>query len=419
MVECWLPYGTTEVYVTVDMRDLLNIAEPVRQEPQLNAREIVNRTLADPRGSKRLEELVGPDCTVSIAVEGTTMPANAVAALAPIVTQLVNLIVPRDKITIIVANGIRERSGKELLKALKASDDLKGVNLVEHTRSTTSLAYRGETKQKTPLSMNKTYVEAKVKIAVGEVEVNGYTGFTGAHTAILPGLASLETVETHQKLVLKGDVKSGVVELNQVKEDALEAARLTGCDIAIQLVTNPRGKLLSAFAGTLEETWGQAIYTLGASYQINAEAGADIVVVSAGGAKHDYNLYSAAWALQSSTRLVKKGGAIVLLAECPEGLGAETFSTLAQVDQQSELERRYALGTEALQILKAATFKGQVFLVSSLPKYMVEPLGVTVARTANEAYTKASDGRRGRRTLVIPYGCATEPVSTATAIPPQ
>ena len=152
MVECWLPYGNTEVYVTVDMRDLLSIAEPVRQEPQLNAREIVNRALAEPRGSKKLEELVGPDCTVSIAVEGTTMPANAVAVLAPIVTQLVNLIVPRDKITVIVANGVRERSGKELLKALKASDDLKGVNLVEHTRRTTTLAKLGETQaEDTPL----------------------------------------------------------------------------------------------------------------------------------------------------------------------------------------------------------------------------------------------------------------------------
>ena len=107
----------------------------------------------------------------------------------------------------------------------------------------------------------------------------------------------------------------------------------------------------------------------------------------------------------------------MLLAECPEGLGAETFSTLAQVDQQSELERRYALGAEALQVLKAATFKSQVFLVSSLPKYMVEPLGVTVARTANDAYTKASDGRRGRRTLVIPYGCSTVPVGTPAVTP--
>jgi nickel-dependent lactate racemase len=417
MVECWLPYGNTEVYVTVDMRDLLSVAEPVRQEPQLNAREIVNRALAEPRGSQKLEELVGPDCTVSIALEGTTTPANAVAALAPIVTQLVNLIVPRDKITIIVANGIRDRSGKDILKALKASDDLKGVNLVEHTRSTTTLARLGETKQKTPLAINKAYTDAKVKMAVGEVEADGYTGFTGAHTAIMPGLASPETVEAHRKLVLKGDIRPGVIELNQVKEDALEAARLAGCDLAIQLVTNPRGKLLSVFAGTLEETWGQAIYTLGASYQINAEVGADIVVVSAGGAKHDYNLYSASWALNSTTRLVKKGGAIVLLAECPEGLGVESFTTLAQVDQQSELERRYALGVEALQIIKAATIKSQVFLVSSLPKYMVEPLSVTVTRTANDAYTKACNGRRGRRTLIVPYGCSTVPTGPPAATP--
>jgi nickel-dependent lactate racemase len=417
LVECWLPYGSTEVYVTVDMRDLLSIAEPVRQEPQLNAREVVTRALAEPRGSKKLEELVGPDCTVSIAVEGTTMPGNAVAALAPLIIQLVNLIVPRDKITIIVANGVRERSGRDLLKALRSSDDLKGVNLVEHTRSTTTLANLGETKQKIPLTINKAYTEAKVKIAVGEVEADGYTGFTGAHTAIMPGLASPETIEAHRRLVLKGDVRPGVVELNQVKEDALEAVRLAGCDLAIQLVTNSHGRLLSAFAGALEETWGQAIYTLGASYQINAEAGADIVIVSAGGVKHDYTLYSAAWALQWSTRLVKKGGAIILLAECPEGLGAETFTTLAQVEQQSELERRYALGAEALQIVKASTFKSQVFLVSSLPKYMVEPLSITVARTANEAYSKVSEGRRGRRTLVIPYGCSTVPAGTQVTTP--
>jgi nickel-dependent lactate racemase len=401
------------------MRDLLSIAEPFRQEPQLNAREIVNRALAEPRGSKKLEELVGPGCTVSIALEGTTAPANAVATLAPFVVQLVNLIVPRDKITIIVANGVRERSSKDVLKALKASDDLKGVNLVEHTRSTSTLANLGETKQKTPLSFNKAYTDAMVKIAVGEVEADSYTGFTGAHTAIIPGLASLETVEANRKLVLKGDTKPGVIELNHVKEDALEATRLAGCDLAIQLITNPRGKLLSAFVGALEESWGQAIYTLGASYQINAEAGADIVVVSAGGAKHDYNLYSATWALESTTRLVKKGGAIIVLAECPEGLGVESFTTLAQIDQQSELERRYALGVEALQIIKAATFKSQVFLVSSLPKYMVEPLGITVARTANDAYTKASDGRRGRHTLVIPYGCSTVPVGTPSTSTPQ
>lgn len=391
------------------MKDLLSIVEPVRQEPQLPAKEIVSKALAEPRGSKKIEELVGPDCSVAIAVEGTTNSANAVAVLTQIVTQLVNLIVPRDKITIIVANGVRERSGKSLTKAIRETDDLKGVNIVEHIRATSTLSSLGETRQKTPISINRAYSEARVKIAVGEVQVDGYTGFTGAHTAIIPGLASTGTIEVHRRLLLKGDVKPSVVEANQIKEDALEASKMAGCDIAVQLVANPHGKLLSAFAGALEETWGQAIYALGAGYQVNAEAGADIVVVSAGGSKHDYDLYSASWALQWPTRLVKKGGTIILLAECDEGLGAETLSTLARVEQQAEIERRYALGAEAVQLIKAATAKCQLYVVSSLPRYMVEPLGAAVARTANDAYQMAIEGRRGRRTLVVPYGCSTIP----------
>jgi nickel-dependent lactate racemase len=412
LVECWLPYGNTEVYVTIDMKDLLSVAEPTRQEPLLPPKEVVSNALSEPRGSKKLEELVGLDCTVAIAVEGTTRPVNAIAVLAPIVTQLVNLIIPKEKITVIVANGVRERSNNELIKALKASEELKGVNLVEHTRYTTELSNMGETRLKTPLSINKVYTEAKLKIAVGEVEVDSYTGFRGAHTAIIPGLASPSTVEVNRKLVLKSEVKPGVIELNSLKEDVLEAIKLTGCDLAVQLVPNTHGKLLAAFTGALEDTWGQAIYALGASYQVNAEVGADIVVVSAGGSKHDFDLYSAAWALQGPAQLAKKGGAIILLAECPEGLGAESFTTLAHIGQQSELERRYALGVEALQVVKAATAKCQVYLVSSLPKYMVEPLGISVARTANDAYENAVDGRRGRRTLVIPYGCSTIPSST-------
>jgi len=412
LVECWLPYGDTEVYVTIDIKDLLSIAEPIRQESKLHEKEIIAVALAEPRGSKKIEELVGSDCTVAIVVEGTTSPSNAIPVLTLIVTQLVNLIVPREKITIIIANGVRGRSGKGLVKAIHEADDLKGVNILEHNYATSSFTNLGETRQKTPVLINRTYSEAKIKIAMAEVQVDGYTGFTGAHTAIVPGLASESTIEANRRLLLKGDVKPGIIEANHVKEDAIEAAKIVGCDLAIQLVSNHQGKLLSAFVGSLEETWGQAIYALGASFQVNADAGADIVVVSAGGSKHDYNFYSASWALQWPTRLVKKGGTIILLAECSEGLGAESFSTLARVEQQAEIERRYALGAEGVQLVKAATAKCQLYVVSSLPKYMVEPLGAAVARTANDAYEKAIEGRRGRRTLVVPYGCSTIPAGS-------
>jgi lactate racemase len=411
MVECWLPYGNTEVYVTIDIKDILSNAEPVDLTSQEPPRSIVLKAIAEPRGSK-LDELISAECTVAIAIEGTTSPVNAVVVLSALVEKLVTLIVPKDKISIVVANGTRDRSSIFLINALKAVEELKGVNFFEHTRTTMDLLELGETRQKTPLAFNRSYLEAKLKIAIGEVSVDAYTGFKGAHTAILPGAASIATIEANRKLILKGDIKPGVIELNPIKEDSLEAVKLAGCDFAVQLVINQQGKLIATYAGPLEETWGQAIYNLGSSYQVNVEVGADIVVVSAGGAKNDYDLYSATWALKSALRLVKKGGAIILLAECPDGLGAETYTNLAHIEQQLELERRYALGAEALQILKATTAKSQLYLVSSLPRYMVEPLGIIVARTANDAYTKAIDGRRSRKTIILPYGCSTVLVTT-------
>jgi len=407
LVECWLPYGNTEVYVTVNVRDLLSVAEPARQEPTAPAREVANVAFSEEKATKLLEGLASPDCTVSIALGGTTSPASAVAVLLPIVEKFVSLIVPRERITVVIANGVRDRSDPRLLEALRGADGLKGVNLVEHTeRSSTVLL--GETRQHTPVEVNKAYADAKVKIAIGEVFADHYTGFSGAHTSIIPGISSTQSVEANRKLVLRGSVKPGYVEANQVKEDALEAAKIAGCDLAVQLVDNPQGKLLTVHIGVLEETWGQAIYSLGSGYQINAEVGADIVVVSAGGSKFDYSLYPAAWALQVASRLVRKGGAIILLSECADGLGPDSFTSLAHIEQQAELERRYSLGAEALQVIRAATSKCQVFLVSSLPRYQVEPLGLKVARTANEAYESALDVRR-RRTLVVPYGCSTVP----------
>ncbi len=42
MVECWLPYGKTEVYVTIDLRDILSIAEPPKIEPTAQTKEIIH-----------------------------------------------------------------------------------------------------------------------------------------------------------------------------------------------------------------------------------------------------------------------------------------------------------------------------------------------------------------------------------------
>lgn len=391
----------------MNLRDLLGVAEPIHQDPTASPKEIVLKALSEPRGSKTLQELIGQDCSVAVALEGSLTPSVTVHTLTVLVEQLVNLIIPKEKITIILANGTRAKSSANLIKAIKGTEGLRDLTIVEHTKSSKSLIDVGATNKGTTVSVEASYAEATLKIAIGEVNVDAYTGFTGAHTAIFPGIAAQTSIEANRRLYFKGDVKAAVMELNPVKEDAFEAVKIVGIDMALNLVVSNQGKLLAAFAGNFEETLGQSIYHLGSSYVVEAVAGADIIIVSAGGARFDHDLYSATWALQGANKLAKKGAAIILLAECIEGLGADSYINLASVDQLGELERRYQIGSEALQLLKTTTTKNDIWLVSSLPHLLVEPLGLRTARTANEAYDKACESRRSRKTLVIPYGSST------------
>jgi len=406
MVDCWLPYGDTEVYVSVEMDYLLGIAEPSKVVPEKPSSEIIVDALAEPIGSK-LEELLGQGTTVAIAVENYSSPNAVVHAIRELVKSLVELIIPRDRITIIIGNGDHGRNKSPIIDAINESSDLRNIRIVVHSRDTSDLVDLGATNRGTPVRVNGRYHSATFKIAVGETRLDQYMGFSGAHNAVVPGVASLETIKENRKLYIDGKITPGVIELNPIKEDAIEAAELAGIDFAINFVTNNEGRILAAHTGSYMETWGRAINSLSNHYEARQEGNADIVVVSAGGAPFDQSLYSASLALLNAAQAAKKNGTLILLAECSSGLGAEAFSQLSQVTEMSEFKRRFMYGAESLKELKSVLKDNRVILVSALPGYIVESLGMEPARNANEAYARAVQTRRGRRTSVIPHGLTT------------
>lgn len=412
MVDCWVPYGETQIYVAVDIEHLLGIAEPQNRVPDRSSQQIIEEALLEPYGGRTIESYIEPGCTVSIALEGTIPPNLATILLSTIVKQLVEQIVPKERITILIGNGVSSNSYPKLLETLNSNDEISGVNIIEHTRDTRNLVDIGITNQGTPVKMNSKYYDASLKIAIGRTQIDPYTGFSGAYSAIVPGISSMETVLENRRHIFKRQSKRGIVELNPIKEDAIEAVKMVGIDFAINLVLNYNDQLLRVYTGEFEESWGRACTELGGFYEIDVESGADVVLVSAGGISYDRSLYSSIWALDSASMKVKRNGAIVLLAECSNGLGAESFTSLARVEQLTEFERRFTIGAETIQILKRILKKNRVVLVSALPSFLVEPLGFEVARTANEAYEKIVRSRRGRKTLVIPYGCSSIPKIT-------
>ena len=408
MVDCWLPYGETEVYVSVDMDNLIEVLDPkTEHEPRQIAEEMA-RALDEPSGAAALDEQVKPDCRVAIAVDGSMTPSLASQAVSAIVKRLVELIVPRDRITVVVGNGERESATTRLIDVVRETDGLSQVRLVNHTKSSSHLGDAGKTGGGTAVQVNRDYFEATLKIAVGETRLDSHSGFTGAQNAVLPGIASLQTIQEARRHYFKGGAVPGVIELNPVKEETVAAAKQAGVDYALNIAVDSSGGYLDAYAGGLEESWGKAVTRLGGSYEAKAEGNSDVTVISAGGDRFDYSLYGTAWALETAAGVTKKNGTIVLLGECGEGLGAESFTSLSRVMDLQEFERRYIYGADGLHLIRKVTRNNKVRLVSALPQYLVEPLGMEAARTANEAYQRALSGRRGRGTYVVPHGCTTK-----------
>ena len=405
MVDCWLPYGETEIYVTVDMENLVTEAVPKKILPEKTYEEIIREALSNASSGATLEELVKPDCRVAIALEGTTDPQAAVKTLIIIVRELVELIVPTERISLIIGNGVRSQSNPKLLEALRAANDLKSIRILEHTRNTSELQEVGETHQGTQVYINRNFMDSTLKIAIGETHLDSYQGFTGAFNAVFPGLASLQGVETNRKLVFEGKSGPGIVELNPIKEDIVQIVNYIGVDMSINLTLNYENQLTGAYVGGFMDSWGRSINGLSDSYELDQPEPSDIVIVSAGGYRSDYDLYNAAWCIDNASKITKRNGTIILLAECSEGIGADAITSLARVEEPSEFQRRYKLGADVLQMIKRVLRNNNIILVSALPRYLVEQIGLSTARTANEAYSRAIGTRRSRKTTIYPYGC--------------
>lgn len=404
MVEVWLPYGRSEVHLSIPINDL---AEVIEHNPSHLVQELKQEI------SKLLEKSMDkldfkPDSSVAVAVDGLMEPQLVAASVSALVEQL-SLRISKERILILLGSGPREKGNPELRKTIQNDPALSSIMVEDHIMSSAKVIKVGQITGKTDVEVNHRYASADIRISVGEFNPDPYTGFGGAHRAIIPGITSLKTLEAIRVKSFENNVRPGEVKGNPILRDTLEAVNLVGNDLSINLATDPNGRLVKAYVGSLEESWKSALTGHGSSFKISIKTDADIIAVSAGGIRFDFDLYHSIWALCNIRQIIKKGSTIIFLAECSEGLGAEGFTRLAHINILSEFKRRYSLGAESVHLIKSILKNNEVILVSALPKTFAEPLGFKMAKTANMALKQAVEGRKRRKTLIVTRGCSTLP----------
>jgi nickel-dependent lactate racemase len=429
MVDVWLPYGKTEVCVRVPTQNFLGLIEPKEKPGVLDARAEIERALKEPVGSKRLSEIVKPEHKVAIVVDDATRPAPSHLLVPPILDELNMAGVKNENITIIFGCGTHKAVKNEEAVRLLGEAVLNCVKAISHDCKAEDLVYVGTTqKHGTKVYLNRIFAEADVKILTGDVCFHYYAGYGGGRKSVLPAVSGEETIKHNHAMLLHPNAKTGVLEGNPVHEDMVEAAELAKVDFILNVVTNSKGEVVKAFAGDLEQAFYEGVKVVDEMYRIPVDRKADIVVVSPGGYPADVNLFQAYKGVDSALEVVKRGGVIVLLAECSQGHGNQVFydwmvkfSDIKAVER--EIKRNFVLGGHKAYYLLKALQNHQIILVSLMPDYYgTNIFKLKTARAVNDALNEAFKvAGKNAKVWAMPYGNFTLPEVKASEgqMPPQ
>jgi len=421
MVDVWLPYGKTDVCIRVPARNLLGTIEPAERQGALDAKAEVERALKEPIGSKRLSEIVKPESKVVIVVDDATRKAPSEVMLLPVLAELNAASVKDDNITIIFGCGTHRAVKPEEAAELLGEEALKRVKTTSHDCRAQDLVYVGTTKTHgNKVYVNRVFAEADVKVLLGDVGFHYYAGYGGGRKSVLPSVSGEETIKHNHAMLLHANARTGILEDNPVHRDMTEAARLAKVDFIVNVVENKKGEIVKAFAGDLEQAFMEAVKLVDEMYRITVDRRADILVVSAGGHPADMNLYQAYKALDNALDAVKRGGVIILVAECPEGHGHQVFydwmtrlGDLKNVER--EIKRNFVMGGHKAYYLLKALQNHQIILVSSLPDYYATSIfKLKTARAVNDALGEALKiAGSASRVWAMPQGSYTLPIFKA------
>ncbi len=356
-MEILVPYGETRLPVILDDRWDATVIEPRFTPGLADPLAAVRFALRQPLGCRPLAEMVPPgarpssgcrSATVGIIFNDITRATPTSLLLGAILQELSSL--PDSAITLFNATGTHRPNTEIELRSILGDGLFERFRIIQNeARNPTTQTYLGETRRGHPLWINTELLRCDVRILTGFIEPHFFAGFSGGGKAIMPGMAGMPTVLANHGAKMIADPKAtwGVIDRNPIAEEIAEVARRVGADFLVNVVMNRDKEITGVYAGALEEAYRQGCDFARQTAMAPVDAPFDIVLTTNSGYPLDQNLYQAVKGIRAAAQIVKPGGAILIAAECRDGIPeyGEYGAMLKEAGSpQRVLERVLALG---------------------------------------------------------------------------
>jgi nickel-dependent lactate racemase len=325
-----LPIAYGERGLTLELPDAnVTVVEP-RYAPGLpDQTAAVRDALRAPIAAPPLRELVRPTDRVVIVFSDLTRPVPNRTIFPPLLAELDHL--PAEQITLLNGTGLHRPNSPDELEWMLGPAVVRRYRVVNHdAHDPAGLVFLGTTVFGGEIWLNRNYVDADVRIVTGFIEPHFFAGFSGGPKGVIPGVAGARTVLHNHNAAMIGHPQArwGVTRGNPIHEEQRAGVALAPPHFLLNVATNREKQITAVFAGDYLAAHARGCDFVARAALVPVPQRFPIVVTTNSGYPLDLNLYQAVKGMAAAEEIVAPGGAIVMAAECREGIGHGDFGHL-------------------------------------------------------------------------------------------
>jgi nickel-dependent lactate racemase len=307
---------------------------PAAPDPAERLRE----SFRDPGLGLPLRDLARRRTKACILVCDITRPVPHAALLPPLIEELAAGGMSKDQILVLVATGLhRPNEGAELREVIGSEAVFDRAQVANHfARNREAHADLGRTPSGIPILLDRRFVEADLRIAVGLVEPHFMAGYSGGRKLVVPGVAHRDTIfKLHAGGIMDHErTANAVIEGNPVHLEQLHMVRAVGEILALNVVIDEDRRIGFVNFGPIESSHLEAVAFARPYSEVPVARRFKTVVTTGAGYPLDKTYYQTVKGMVGVLDILEPGGTIVIASECSEGMGSPEF-----VEAQRALSR--------------------------------------------------------------------------------
>ena len=419
-MEIDLKYGTSHTQLKLDDKNVIGVLKLKESSGIPDVIKAEKEALAHPIGSDQLSEIAKGKKTACIVVSdytrGCPYSIPNFNLLLPIIDELYQAGIKDEDIRFLVGTGAHRAHTKQEDVDNYGQEIVDKYEIISHDCDKNNVSW-GTLSTGNELLIDKVWVDADVRVMTGLITTHYFGGFSGGRKGILPGIVARETIRKNHAMIVNPDVDIAKTKGNPISDEMDEAAKKAKVDFLLNVVINDKKEIVKIVAGDLDEAYEEGWKACRDLYLVPFKEKADVVFACAGGYPKDVSLYQSQKTINNAKLVLKEGGTIVLISECSEGIGSDTFAKwLAEAPSLQEL-----LNTDPATIVvgghtavgNAKVLKRfDILVVSKIPKEELESRFYEHAQGIDQA-TKWVKDKHGDdfRSYVMPQGGLIYPCS--------